>query len=237
MKKNGIIVMMVLLLTGCGQGHLNQEINNREEVVMTEDKQMEEEMQNTPQEQNTAQKQNAAEELNSLLQDVETLDGKTLMWDGEKAAIVEDPNTSEGESCIQDYEAEGLISFSYPEDYQQVEKDEQNPDHCHFSGSDTEILTEQIDYEEEVGQFDADENFRACDKLWIREDRKSRFKNHKTYIGVREFDGVKKAGFVFLFESASTDRSYKIEVYGLGDVLEVRLVAYGVVNTFSVLTD
>lgn len=71
----------------------------------------------------------------------------------------------------------------------------------------------------------------------ISEYRAKHFRDYKTYVGVKEIDETKKAGFVLLFENDSeiADRSYKVEVYGMGNMNRIKKVALTVMNSFLVL--
>lgn len=226
MKTKYLLVMVVstLLLTGCtsGQKGLKGDV-----ISVTEDK--------------SVKSDNQLEELYKLLQEDKSGDKKCVKWDGNRASTEEDELDSNDivdgrsfSSGTKSYRVEKLIECYYPNDYEQVDIDEEYPDNCHFTNGSRDIFVSQIQYSDEIAQFDNDENYRE-EIINLREDRTKYFKNFKTYIGLKEIDGTKKAGFVLLFESDLADRSYKIEVYGLGNVNSIKAEAISVMNKFDVL--
>jgi len=104
-----------------------------------------------------------------------------------------------------------------------------------FISNDDEIYVQQISYADETSILKEDDNYIEIDSLGIREDRLKYFKDYKTFVGIKEINGKKKAGFVLLFESALADRSYMIEVYGLGNMSIINQEALFVIDHFEVL--
>ena len=164
-----------------------------------------------------------------------------MEWDGKTAKMVKDELDADVEDGryvsegYNTYTADQLMECDYPIGYEQIDLDEKQPDHCHFINGDREIMIQQISYTDEVDQFEKDENYHIYDGLWLRDDVTEYFKNFKTYVGIKERKGVKKAGYVLLFESNLADRSYKIEVYGIGNMSDIAIDAYFVMNHFDVV--
>ncbi len=169
-------------------------------------------------------------------------DKRSVNWDGESASIIDDAfdsfdiedgrSVSEGSKT---YTADMLIECVYPADFEQMNIDEHEPDNCHFSSKDDDIFVQQISYSDELDVFMNDDNYKAIDLIGLREDRLKYLENYKTFVGIKEINGVKKAGYVLLFKSALADRSYKIEVYGLGNMSNINQEALFVMNAFEVL--
>ncbi len=182
-----------------------------------------------------------AEKLQALLEEDEDNDRKAVYWDGTDSSSEEDeeddPEISDGRSgpgTYQTYLAEQLIECIYPEEYEQINQDPDQPDSCHFVKGDTEIFVSPISYTEEKAGLEEDENYVETDSFRPSENATKYFENYATFVGIREIDGVKKAGFVLILESNLAQRSYKIETYGLGNMTEIAMAEVFVVNGFDV---
>ena len=228
MKKILILILLAGCLTvaGCRSGQTEDE--KGVEMTINENK--------------TDDSKNPVENLYSLLMEDEAGDKRSVNWDGESATMIDDEldsfdivdgrSVSEGSKT---YTVDMLIECVYPADFEQVDVDENEPDKCHFISKDDEIYVQQISYADEISRFKDDDNYIEIDSLGIREDMLKYFKDYKTFVGIKEINGVKKAGYVLLFESALADRSYKIEVYGLGNMSIITQEALFVMNQFWVL--
>ena len=182
--------------------------------------------------------------LNKYLNEDQLKDEKSVYWNGASAEIKVNENDKDRTGmddgqiieAVEHYRAKELISFRYPVGYELNVIDDRS-DKCHLVGDDTEIFISPIDYEEEVKKIDEDENYVVTESLVISEDRLETYKNYKTYVGIKEINDTKKGGFVLLFENGSENahRSYRVEVYGIGNMDYVKVVAGTVINHFRVL--
>ena len=220
-----LLIITAFVLTGCGS---DQKKNEEGDVKITTNKEEDENMSDT-------------DKLYALLMEDEEWDQKGVEWDGKVARMVKDKLDADVEDGryvsegYNTYTADQLIECSYPIGYEQIDLDEEQPDHCHFINGDCEIIIQQISYTDEVDQFEKNENYYIYDRVKLRDDITEYFKDFKTYVGIKELKGVKKAGYVLLFKSNLVDRSYKIEVYGLGNMSDIAIDAFFVMNHFDVV--
>ncbi len=225
-----LLICVVIGTTGC----LTNINNEKDEKAMINNGMTEKSDEN--------KEMSAITSLYSLLKESKKGDGKSVYWDGKEAAISEDnldlDNILDGRSVsegIEKYTADKLIECNYLIGFTQVDIAESHPDCCHFVNGKDEILINRVNYVEEVAHIDEDDNYMEIDFMGIRENRMKYFKNYKTYLGISELSGEKKAGFTLVFESELADRSYKIEVYGIGNMSELKSEALEVMNGFDVL--
>lgn len=232
MKRLLILVMCIVIsTTGCLTGQNNDEEeknmmnNGKAETYNEENKEMSD-----------------VARLYSFLIENKKGDGKSVFWDGKEAVLKEDnldfDNIVDGRSVSEGpekYTVDKLIECTYPVGFELVEIDEARPDCCRLTKGKNEIIVSRVDYEEEINQIDEDQRYIEIDFMGIQENRIKYFKNFKTYIGICELSGEEKAGYILVFESKLADRSYKIEVYGIGNMSELKSEALEVMNGFDVL--
>lgn len=226
-----ILLGIVLIANGCvtGQKDNTGDQNLTIEQVVDYDKDIE--------------NKKPAEILCSLINEDKKGDKKSVYWDGTSAKIRENNDDANDRDdgkyieAIKPYKAEDLIAFNYPMGLEQVDIIDDQPDICHFTGKNVDIFICPIDYEEESERLDESVNYSVLESMGIREDTLYFFKDYKTYVGIKKLNESEEAGFALLFinDSEIANRSYKVEVYGMGNMDYVKEVALTVMNSFRVL--
>ncbi len=160
-------------------------------------------------------------------------DKKTVYWDGEKAYIEDDPEDDPDivysyEELHDQYNADKLYEFEYPHGWVIADTDEEDPGYCHLYDPDNENTVHEafvspVNYEDAIDMMNSDPDYRATDDFRIADFQVKYLEEYQAYIGLKDFDGVKKVGFVLIFKSSlKEDTAYRVECYGLGEVLSVR---------------
>lgn len=189
-------------------------------------------------------KDNFIDTFFKLMDEDKVGDKKSVYWDGNAATMVDDefddPDIVDFPMLIKgskNYRVDKLIECIYPETFELVDIDSDQLDKCHFIDEEheLEIFIQQIDYGHEVKSCDSNLDYKKTDKSILADYQTCYFKKYKLYIGIKEINEIKKAGYVLLFESDLADRSYMIEVYGLGDMEVIKENALFVMNGFHVL--
>lgn len=189
----------------------------------------------------TNNEKSTSEQIYKMIQN--SSENEAVIWDGINVGTVE-KDVVGGEdggyldfSRVSHYIADNLIMFDYPSTFKQVDVDETHPDSCHFIKDDAEFFVSRVDYLEDSSEFDKDENYIEIDLKGLKEGTTKYYKNYKTYFGTKDIDGKKKAGYVLILENKSelARRDYRIEVYGLGELDYVTILALTVMNGFSVI--
>lgn len=160
-------------------------------------------------------------------------DKKTVYWDGEKSYVEKDPEDDpdivySSEEKLDQYKAGQLYSFEYPYGWIPADPDKEHPDICHLFDPDNnntvhEAFVSPVNYEEAVTRMNSDPNYRAIEDFPIADFQAKYFEKYQAYIGLKDFEDVKKVGYVLIFKSnLKEDTAYRIECYGLGEVLSCR---------------
>lgn len=236
MKKLSMIALIfVLLLTGCSSGNNGDDkeikrmsdTNNKDVIDMNTD---------------TVTGTDAKAEFFELVKNSEAGDGKGINWDGNKASVIDDEMNSfdidDGGYVSENppkYREEMLIEFRYPEGFKQVDVNPDELDNCHFTDGDDEIIVKQINYEEMAAAIENSDDYKQTDSVHIQDYRSKYFDKYMLYVGLKDFDGITKAGYTLIFKSALDDRSYIVEVYGLGNINSIKAEAALVMNSIDVL--
>lgn len=179
-----------------------------------------------------------------LMKDDKIGDGSTVRWDNGIALSAEDELDSiemndgyVGVTESKIYKSDLCISCVYPSEFTLEPVDESVPGKLHLINekNNEEIFVEQINYYETIERLDNDSNYLEINQFMLSEHQTKYFKDYKLYTGIKEFDAVKKAGFVLVFDSDLDDRAYIIEVYGQGSMNLLWIKACFVMNRFDVL--
>lgn len=176
--------------------------------------------------------------LDMMLED-EINDERSVVWSGSEASFVDDEmdsaDISDGRNvmpALATYRVDMLIECSYPENYTLVES---HDDILHMSDDDKVIYIAPVDYEKGVELYDNSSSYVEYTTRKLNSYQTEYFKNYKLYTGIKEINGKLLAGYVLVFDSALAERAYAIEVYGTGNMEDIRRDAFCVMNKFEVL--
>lgn len=243
-KLCALTLIFVLALTGCSNGNneKDKETGNmsntitRKEITEIKDENM------VTETTGAQSKEDARKEFFELVTNAKAGDKKAVYWDGSKASVVDDEMNSfdidDGRNVSenpQTYREEMLIEVKYPEDFKQVDINPEELDNCHFTDGDCEIIVKQIDYEEMATAIENNDDYMQTDLVHIQDYRSKYFDKYMLCVGLKDFDGITKAGFTLIFKSALDERSYIVEVYGLGNINIISDVSALVMNSIDVL--
>ncbi|MBR6404060.1 MAG: hypothetical protein IKS48_11805 [Eubacterium sp.] len=242
-----VLLMCLSVMTGCEFGEFKARSTEDDTSDIVYEYSTEDTTEDTSQDvlivdatNNNASSNSQLDYLYNLLEQDQDNDGKAVEWDGDSAKIIDDeldqPDIDDGragEYASYDYKVDKLIRCSYREGFTLDEVDESEPDKCHFTDGNIEIFVTPIDYASEESSFSNDVNYKEM-QLNLKDDVTKYYETHKSFFGLKDIDGTTKAGYVLIFKSNLADRSYKIEVYGTGNMTDVAIVAYAFINEFDV---
>jgi len=165
-----------------------------------------------------------------------------VCWDGSKATKIEDEladsEITDGRyfsDALSTYRADMLIEVAYSSNFKLVDVNEKEKDNCHFVDGDYEIKINQIDYDKVSEELESSKNYRKTDSVFLHDHKTKYFERYELFVGLKEMDGVMKSGYTLILESNLDERSYIIEVYGLGNMNVINSEACIVMNNFGVL--
>lgn len=186
--------------------------------------------------------QQQIEEFFELMEQNEYGDKKSVYWDGTSAKEVADEQDSsdvqDGRWNIEKCETitvEDMFEFIYPGDIDEVTLRSVMPENYHMSAPDLDVRIQQIEYDEAIKAAEKRTSLRKVEGEELSQNQTKYFKDYALYLTVTDTGKENYAGYQLFFESNLTDRAYSISVTGLGNMDDLKVTAFYIMNHFEVL--